>query len=370
MHELNILQDQFADTAKRYPGLECCVIGWHRSYRETEERGSEDATDCPITLPPEYRCSASDCICAWEHFPCQARHLISDSHREYLSESDLAAYEAECEERVSWRKKTLLMRRTGETWKKETAFASLATLTDRTMPYVRRWNALSHSAYFDVESELEVYAEGTWSDQEEYNRDPRVWDLVRWLWLLFLVNTNQRVCIPYAGAGGCGSYPALPSYRERHWPYAMKIDDVFLESAFLCRFLLKAHTDHGTTGPMPGSTITVRTAPSPRSPEASMHAVSERIQPLAGDAENGPAKGVVDALIRVREAARMLGVHAGTISRMVADGRLRSNGRKGKGRRIWKSSILLLKDKREEMDRINDAAEVLHDMTNRIPDKH
>jgi len=269
MHELSILQDQFADLAKRYPGLECCVIGWHKSCREAKKQGGEDAADCPITLPQEYRCSASDCIGAWEHFPCNADHLISDSHREYLSEWDLAAYKDECEERVSWRKKTLLMRRTGETWKKETAFGSLATLTDRTMPCVRRWNTLSHSAYFDVESELKVYAEGTWSDQED--RGPRTLDLIRWLWLLFLVNRNQRVCVPYGGGGGYGPYlESLPRRRERRWPYAMKIDDVFLESAFLCGLLLNAGRECSITIPRSKGEGSVGLAqeeqPDPKSP--------------------------------------------------------------------------------------------------------
>ena len=72
----------------------------------------------------------------------------------------------------------------------------------------------------------------------------------------------------------------------------------------------------------------------------------------------------------MKEAAKLLGVCTGTVSRWADKGKLRDNKKKGKGRQVTKSSVLLLKQNREDQDRRKDGEEVLQDIANRIPDMH
>jgi len=77
-----------------------------------------------------------------------------------------------------------------------------------------------------------------------------------------------------------------------------------------------------------------------------------------------------DQWIKVTEAARLLKVDKGTISRWADEDNIKDNEKKGKKRRVLKSSVLLMKHKRESENQLKDAADVLRDMGNKIPDRH
>lgn len=77
-----------------------------------------------------------------------------------------------------------------------------------------------------------------------------------------------------------------------------------------------------------------------------------------------------DEMITITEAAKLLGVNAGMVSRWTTDGIIKNNGEAKRKRRLSKISVLLLKDKREREDRLKDAADVLQDMEHKIPDRH
>ena len=77
-----------------------------------------------------------------------------------------------------------------------------------------------------------------------------------------------------------------------------------------------------------------------------------------------------DAWIKVTEAASLAGVNPGTITRWANNGDIQDNGKRGKERKVLKSSVLLKKAKREDDDRRKDTDEVLKDIANNIPDKH
>lgn len=77
-----------------------------------------------------------------------------------------------------------------------------------------------------------------------------------------------------------------------------------------------------------------------------------------------------DEWLKLVEAAKLLHVDKGTVSRWADEGKIQDNGQKGKTRRVSKISVLLLKDKREREDSLKDAAEVLQDEASKIPDRH
>jgi len=77
-----------------------------------------------------------------------------------------------------------------------------------------------------------------------------------------------------------------------------------------------------------------------------------------------------DELIRITDAARILGFTKGTISRWADKGKIRDNGKKKKERRVSKLSVLSLKHKLESEDVLKDAAEDLQDRASKISDRH
>jgi len=79
---------------------------------------------------------------------------------------------------------------------------------------------------------------------------------------------------------------------------------------------------------------------------------------------------VEDEWIRITDAAKILGVAKGTISRWANKGKIRDNGKKERERRVSKLSVLSLKHKREREDVLKDAAEDLQDRASKIPDRH
>ena len=97
-----------------------------------------------------------------------------------------------------------------------------------------------------------------------------------------------------------------------------------------------------------------------------------------GDWKPNPVKQIIipakkptkEDWITVTETAKILSVDKGTISRWADVGIIKDNGKKGRGRKINKVSVLLLKDKRETEDLVKDAADVLRDRASKIPDRH
>ena len=76
-----------------------------------------------------------------------------------------------------------------------------------------------------------------------------------------------------------------------------------------------------------------------------------------------------DDLITLTEAAGILFVDKGTVSRLANKGVIMDNGIKGPGRKVSKISVLMLKEKREQENRRADYEELKRDADN-IPDMH
>ena len=55
---------------------------------------------------------------------------------------------------------------------------------------------------------------------------------------------------------------------------------------------------------------------------------------------------------------------------MADKGEIQDNGKKGRERRVLKSSVLLKKAKREDEGRRKDTDDILRDIANQIPDRH
>lgn len=81
-------------------------------------------------------------------------------------------------------------------------------------------------------------------------------------------------------------------------------------------------------------------------------------------------ESVKDKWIRITDAAIILGVAKGTISRWADDGIILDNGKKKRERRVSKLSVLSLKHKREHEDVIKDATDYLQDRASKISDRH
>lgn len=76
-----------------------------------------------------------------------------------------------------------------------------------------------------------------------------------------------------------------------------------------------------------------------------------------------------DELMTFTEAAGLLGVNKGTVSRYADAGTILDNGQQGKERRVWKSSVLLWKQREEDEQVLRDARDLKNDARN-VSDKH
>ena len=65
--------------------------------------------------------------------------------------------------------------------------------------------------------------------------------------------------------------------------------------------------------------------------------------------------------ITVSEAADITGVHKGTISRWIREGKIPTNGKKGRHRRVSKTAVLLLKQAREDKELKQDIEDLRKD---------
>jgi len=76
-----------------------------------------------------------------------------------------------------------------------------------------------------------------------------------------------------------------------------------------------------------------------------------------------------DELISLTVAADLLSVNKGTVSRYADAGTILDNGQQGQERRVWKSSVLLLKQRQEDKALLQDAKDLKKD-AGEVPDKH
>ncbi len=82
-----------------------------------------------------------------------------------------------------------------------------------------------------------------------------------------------------------------------------------------------------------------------------------------------PIASETDEFITVTEAGILAGVHKGTVSKWADAGQIEHNGVKGRGRKVSKASVLMMKHEREEKQAQGDYEEYRRDIEN-IPDMH
>ena len=93
------------------------------------------------------------------------------------------------------------------------------------------------------------------------------------------------------------------------------------------------------------------------------------------------AKGVMhsyllhplDEWISVSKAAEISCINKGVISRLASEGLITSNGKKGRGRKLLKSTVLLVKQDREDREELKEAREEknkIKAIEKHIPDQH
>jgi len=76
-----------------------------------------------------------------------------------------------------------------------------------------------------------------------------------------------------------------------------------------------------------------------------------------------------DKLISLTEAAGLLGMNKGTVGRLADAGRILDNEERGKNRRVWKSSVLLLKQRQEDEQLLQEVKDLRID-SERISDRY
>jgi len=64
-----------------------------------------------------------------------------------------------------------------------------------------------------------------------------------------------------------------------------------------------------------------------------------------------PAKG--DEWISLSKSGRLLGVSPGTVSRLISKGLVKDNGQKGRKRKVSKTSVLIEKERRDNLELMN-----------------
>lgn len=92
-------------------------------------------------------------------------------------------------------------------------------------------------------------------------------------------------------------------------------------------------------------------------------------KPKQAEVEQPEGKERGDEWIKVSDAAEILSVNTGTVTRWANKGRIKDNEKKVRKRRVLKSSVLFLKQSREDSEVLKDAKELRKD-TRTIPDQH
>jgi predicted XRE-type DNA-binding protein len=81
------------------------------------------------------------------------------------------------------------------------------------------------------------------------------------------------------------------------------------------------------------------------------------------------SKHIADEMITQDEAARLLEVDKGTVTRYANSGKLKDNDKKGRGRRYSKASVLFLADRKREKERQKGYKDYSNGLDS-IPEKH
>ncbi len=80
-----------------------------------------------------------------------------------------------------------------------------------------------------------------------------------------------------------------------------------------------------------------------------------------------------DGWISVSKASEITGLNKGVISRLASEGVIFNNGKKGRGRKLLKSTVLLVEQDRNEQEYLKDAKKEEHkinEIKNQIPYRH
>ena len=132
--------------------------------------------------------------------------------------------------------------------------------------------------------------------------------------------------------------------------YFEVLDDVFTKSALLCGKLLEIVKD------LPKHL--------PREPKADCTKNENRQQKPAGTDQKMllPAMQIEgDSWITITEAANLLAINPGVISRWANEGKIKDNGKTRRARRVLTSSVLLMKQKKENAELLEDVKELRKD---------
>jgi len=70
---------------------------------------------------------------------------------------------------------------------------------------------------------------------------------------------------------------------------------------------------------------------------------------------------IKDELISLTDAAEILSIDKGNVSRLANSDAIKDNGIKGSKRQVWKSSVLFYKHQREDEQLLKDAKELRRD---------
>ena len=234
MGKIEILQRQFEDAARRFPGMTYCLVSWPFS-KDTDFdpiiRVDEPGRFKPkrVVMPEEYLFTVDNYITHWEHFPetALAEELADD---EYYGQ----------EHKVVWRKKGWLIRQKGEEWSKDASIRRLKDLTNELIKLVNNAIWMSSEDKMFLRREIEIYDEGT---VEPYGTSCGIWPVIEWLWTVSTFTENCQVYWLLESAVGTPRCKSIKSVRSKGIPYYVVIDDVFLKSALFCNFLGKQPQD-------------------------------------------------------------------------------------------------------------------------------
>jgi len=228
MHELEVLQNQFKQMPNQFPGMSCGILGWHETIAQPRAdcRGIQDNQ---LILPEEYLYNENTIICLWNHI---ARYAdIPDEILKSEDESTIDFNRQEEEWICSWNKETWLVRPEWENWNKASAVHILSNLAIRSTKYLSKYFGQS-TQYIDMLVEYDVFNEEM-HVQPEYPELIDNFEIIKWLWCLFLYKKDQTVGFCSGVGHGFSNLKSLSSLKRNWLHYFMKSGDVFLESAFL-----------------------------------------------------------------------------------------------------------------------------------------
>ena len=244
MQELEFLRNEFSDAAKLFPGMSCAVLGWHKDIKQPRTTSESTNEHGRLVLPVEYLYSEDTVICTWDHVPGNVD--IPDELLQSAGDLEIELLQEEGNWYYSWNKKTWLMRPEWQNWSKTSALHRLTVLVNNTIKY------LSHESYpsalrGDFLVECDIFSEEFYV-HPEYPFLIVNFDIIKWLWYLFLNNKSQSLGFCSGRGHGFTFLSNMSALRKRWLNYFTKNEDVFLESAILCGNLVELMRDRESNG--------------------------------------------------------------------------------------------------------------------------